>query len=845
MAEQERKSRAPTRTDTNPRRGILTRTTPADRGLVELPVLAPHLQFRDIGEDRTLLVSESFNTLLHGKLYRDLLPLLDGRRRHDEIVAALEGAHGAANLVAAMASLSGKGYAVSAEHGMEPGRAAYWSSLGASPRWVEQRLTESRVAVAGDRHGLVRHLEESGVRAHVGAESDPGTRTDTGSGADTGARKDSGSEMATGVGAGPGAGAQTGTDSLAERGTQTKVPDLLVIVCDDYLDEGLADINRRQLELGAPWMLLRPRGIEPLFGPVFCAAGGGRDGTASEGAGPCWACLSYRLQSHREVHNFLRAVAGEAAAFKPFAADSTVLEALYRLIAAEIVKWLVLDEASPVHEHAIAMNVGAFASSRHRVLRRPQCPACGDAALYRPDRPPVAVRLESSPKTHRNSGGARSVAPEVTLAKYRHLVSPIGGVVTWLKRTTDEADSWLHVYWAGSNLGMRSRSLSSLRRSLRSKSAGKGSTRGQSEVSALCEAVERYSGAFHGDEIRARRRLLDFTEAEEAIHPNEAQLFSDDQLDNAESINAQGHPYNIVPPRLDPDAEIDWTPVWSLTRQRHRWLPTSMLYSMAPEQRGPSDPIADSNGCAAGNTLEEAILQGFYELAERDAFGIWWYNRLEAPAVDLESFEDEYLASAADHYARYERELWMLDVTSDIGIPTFVALSRRPDADTEDIIYGAGAHADPRLAALRAICELNQCLTWLPRPGSRDGRPTIDDPLALWWWKTARLADCAWLAPAADKRVRKASDFAVAESADTREDVEYCRALVEARGMEFLVLDQTRPDIGMPVARVIVPGMRHFWARFAPGRLYDAPVGMGYRERPLAEAELNPAPVIA
>ena len=49
----------------------------------------------------------------------------------------------------------------------------------------------------------------------------------------------------------------------------------------------------------------------------------------------------------------------------------------------------------------------------------------------------------------------------------------------------------------------------------------------------------------------------------------------------------------------------------------------------------------------------------------------------------------------------------------------------------------------------------------------------------------------------------------------------------------------------MPVVRVIVPGMRHFWARFAPGRLYDVPVSMGCRERPLAEADLNPAPVIA
>ena len=776
-----RKSQMPAQTDVNPKHGILVRTTPSDQGLVELPALAPHLRFHDIGEQRMLLVSESFNTLLHGKLYSSLLPLLDGRHPREEIVAALEGIHAAADVLAAMLSLSAKGYLVSADHGMDRSRAAYWSSLGASPRWVEQRLAESRVNVEGDDGRLVRQLEDSG--ASVG----------------------------------------------------TVAPALTVLVCDDYLAEHLAELNRRQLETGAPWTLVRPRGMEALFGPIFQA----------DRQGPCWDCLAYRLRSHKEVHSFLRNIAGEEAAFKPFAAQPTVLEALYGLIAGEIVKWLVLDEAAPIHNQAIAMDVGTFESSGHQVMRRPQCLACGDEALCRPDRRPVPLCLKASPKTHRNSGGARTVAPEVTLAKYRHLVSPISGVVTWLSRTTAETDSWLHVYWAGSNLGIRSRTLSSLRRSLRSKSAGKGSTREQSKVSALCEAVERHSGACCGDEIRIRKRFVEFASGEEVIHPNDVQLFSDDQLDNAESINAKGHPYNIVPPRLDPDAEVDWTPVWSLTQQRHRYLPTSMLYSMPAEQRGPVDLIADSNGCAAGNTLEEAIAQGFYELAERDAFAIWWYNRLKVPSVDLSSFDDEFLASASDYYARCERNLWMLDVTSDIGIPSFVALSRRLDAQTEDIIYGAGAHPDPSTAALRAICELNQCLTWLPHPGRRDGRPMIDDPLALWWWKTVRLADCPWLAPATDEPPRKASDYSVIESTDTREDVENCRALVEAKGMEFLVLDQTRPDIEMPVARVIVPGMRHFWARFAPGRLYDVPVSMGRRKRPLAEADLNPVPVIA
>ena len=28
------------------------------------------------------------------------------------------------------------------------------------------------------------------------------------------------------------------------------------------------------------------------------------------------------------------------------------------------------------------------------------------------------------------------------------------------------------------------------------------------------------------------------------------------------------HPYNVVPPRFDPNREIDWSPVWSLSRDR-------------------------------------------------------------------------------------------------------------------------------------------------------------------------------------------------------------------------------------------------------------------------------------
>jgi ribosomal protein S12 methylthiotransferase accessory factor len=75
---------------------------------------------------------------------------------------------------------------------------------------------------------------------------------------------------------------------------------------------------------------------------------------------------------------------------------------------------------------------------------------------------------------------------------------------------------------------------------------------------------------------------------------------------------------------------------------------------------------------------------------------------------------------------------------------------------------------------------------------------------------------------------------------DRRDQVLACVKLAGRRGLDVLVLDQTRPDIQVPVVRVMVPGLRPFRRRFAAGRLYDVPVDLGLRKRPLRESELNP-----
>jgi len=67
-----------------------------------------------------------------------------------------------------------------------------------------------------------------------------------------------------------------------------------------------------------------------------------------------------------------------------------------------------------------------------------------------------------------------------------------------------------------------------------------------------------------------------------------------------------------------------------------------------------------------------------------------------------------------------------------------------------------------------------------------------------------------------------------------------CLALVEAKAWQLYLADFTRPGIGLPVLRVMVPQLRSMHRRLAPGRLYDTPVQLGLLDRPTPEDAMNP-----
>ncbi|WP_434448484.1 TOMM precursor leader peptide-binding protein [Lentzea sp. E54] len=597
--------------------------------------------------------------------------------------------------------------------------------------------------------------------------------------------------------------------------------DLTVVVCTDYLASELRDIDAAHRASGTPWLLVKPVGAQVSVGPFF-----------TPGEGPCWRCLATRLSANRKAEAHVRARCGQRGpAPRPAIGLPSLRATALEIASVETAKWLAGirhgTQRSIWNYDSLTMKV-----TQHEVRHRPQCSDCGDSEVVA-RRAFEPVELVSRVKTSCDGGGHRSSSPQEVLDTYRHLIGPVTGIVREIRRD-EHGPAFFNSFRSGSNIAAAGEGIEGLRSALRADSGGKGVTPLDAEVGALCEAVERRSGAFAGDEARVSGSYTSL--GDQAIHPCSVQLYHPRQFENRDEWNTNHSAFQHVTTPFDDDEVMDWTPLWSLTEQRHKLLPTGMLYFGAP---CPPSVTSNSNGCAAGSSLEDAVLQGLLELVERDAVAIWWYNRTPVPEMDLDAFHDPWIDQLRTVHAGLGRDVWLLDVTSDLGVPAMVAVSRRTDGPREDIMFGCGAHLDPKVAARRALTELNQCM------------PMVCDPMDMSvfdidmrrWFETTRLADHLWLAPDPAVAPHSPSHHGYTHRRDLVDDIHAIQGTLETKGMELLVLDQTRPDVGLPVVRVVVPGLRHFWSRFAQGRLYDVPVQLGRLARPRQYEELNPIPL--
>jgi ribosomal protein S12 methylthiotransferase accessory factor len=368
--------------------------------------------------------------------------------------------------------------------------------------------------------------------------------------------------------------------------------------------------------------------------------------------------------------------------------------------------------------------------------------------------------------------------------------------------------------------------------------SGWGRTWQEAEQRCLMEAAERCSAQFFGDEPLRRARAAEL--GTEAVAPPALLLIHERQYGERAGWN-RAHPgMNAIPAPWRPKRAIDWMAAHPGLSPDHAWLPAGLCLLGHERDRRAGLPPATSTGVAAGKTVEEAATRAFLELIERDAVAIWWYNRIPRPQISISSVGEVLVTAYAEFSQGRGRSLILQDLTHDLGVPVVAAVAH--DQSGRRITLGFGAGTSLGQAACHAIGELAQCegnlglIEWRAAAvGLRGLSP--EAKALLRWARSEDLREHPHLVGTAVNRAAKSVRR-------HRLDLANCQEICHARGLRFLSLDLTRQKIGVPVVRVVVPGLRPSWARFAPGRLYDVPMQLGWRRRRSSLRQLNPIPLM-
>jgi thiazole/oxazole-forming peptide maturase SagD family component len=196
---------------------------------------------------------------------------------------------------------------------------------------------------------------------------------------------------------------------------------------------------------------------------------------------------------------------------------------------------------------------------------------------------------------------------------------------------------------------------------------------------------------------------------------------------------------------------------------------------------------ADSTGCAAGTTLEEATMSALLECIERDAMAIWWYGKQSRPHVEPEILDLKQPRLTWWLESR-ERETRLIDITSNIGVPVVAAISSETDGST--VAIGTAAKSTLEEAAVAAVTEMVQTEVAIKQAMEADDQ------------------DCReWLRLASTHtQPQFLHDASTGFPRDSETDTKSILVRMSEQGLRALSVELTLPGDPLQTVRVMVPG---------------------------------------
>lgn len=260
----------------------------------------------------------------------------------------------------------------------------------------------------------------------------------------------------------------------------------------------------------------------------------------------------------------------------------------------------------------------------------------------------------------------------------------------------------------------------------------------------------------------------------------------------------------LRPYRRDPDkSRSGWALAANLADGSPVRLPADLCFRRPAELRDINPPWPLSTGCGAGTDPLHATLHGLLELIERDALALWLRGGMRAHAVP--PGPGAVLLGRLRGEAAVGRRTWLLDITSDIGVPVVVAAACNDDGF--GLCRGVACRPTLAAAADAALMELAQMelgyrLSATKRAMRGETALNETDRQHLHRYMRIDVAATAALHPLAPPR--PSCDLLSCDSITVLAGV---RKRLEAAGVEVYAMNLTRPALGIAVTRTIAPGL--------------------------------------